>query len=93
LSERIEDPNSAGLPEVKISEKLRLGDLVEAMASLKPRSQRLLIERFGLDGCEPKTLDHVGAILGITGERARQIEKHALEHLRLSAPALQLYLR
>ena len=92
LSEIVEAPDCEA-PEVKTSEKLRLRDLIEAMASLKPRSQRLLIERFGLDGREPKTLDHVGAILGITGERARQIEKHALEHLRATAPELQLYLR
>jgi len=92
LSDLIEDPN-CGTPEVKTSEKLRVRDLAEAMASLKPRSQRLLIERFGLEGGEPKTLDRVGAILGITGERARQLEQHALDHLRKTAPALQFYLR
>ena len=92
VSDLIEDTN-CGTPEVRTSEKLRVRDLAEAMASLKPRSQRLLIERFGLDGGEPKTLDRVGAILNITGERARQIEKHALDHLRQTAPALQLYLR
>lgn len=92
LSDVIEDPNCEA-PEVKTSEKLRLRDLVEAMASLKPRSQRLLIERFGLDGGEPKTLEDVGAMLGVTGERARQIERHALEHLRATAPTLQLYLQ
>ena len=92
LADVIEDPNCEA-PEVMTTEKLRFRDLVEAMASLKPRSQRLLIERFGLEGGEPKTLDHIGAILGITGERARQIEAHALNQLRTTAPALQLYLQ
>jgi RNA polymerase primary sigma factor len=92
LSHVIEDPNCK-TPEVETSENLRYRDLVEAMTSLKPRSQRLLVERFGLDGGEPKTLGEIGAILGITGERARQIESNALEHLRATAPTLQLYLR
>jgi RNA polymerase primary sigma factor len=91
LADVIEDPNCK-TPEVETSERLRLRDLVEAMASLKPRSQRVLIERFGLNDGEPKTLGEVGAILGITGERARQIESKALEHLRVTAPTLQLYL-
>jgi DNA-directed RNA polymerase sigma subunit (sigma70/sigma32) len=53
----------------------------------------VLIERFGLESGEPKTLEHVGAILGVTGERARQLETQALNHLRTTAPTLQLYLR
>jgi RNA polymerase primary sigma factor len=92
LCEVIEDPNCAP-PDIEASEKRRLLDLVEAMVSLRPRSRRVLIERFGLGGGEPKSLAEVGAMLGVTGERARQIEKHALEHLRATAPSLQLYLR
>ena len=89
LRDLIEDTKES----LEQSETHRFRDLAGAMASLKPRSRRLLIERFGLEGGEPKTLERVGAILGITGERARQIEKHALEHLRRTAPELQLYLR
>ncbi len=92
VADLIEDTNGA-TPEAKTSEKLRVRDLAVAMASLKPRSQRLLVERFGLDGSEPKPLERLGAILNITGERARQLEKDALDHLRRTAPALQLYLQ
>jgi DNA-directed RNA polymerase sigma subunit (sigma70/sigma32) len=35
----------------------------------------------------------VGAGLGITRERVRQLESRALRELRTVAPALQLYLR
>ena len=92
VSDLIEDTRSP-TPEVRTSENFRVRDLAEALATLKPRSRQLLIARFGLDGGEPKTLDRVGAILNITGERARQLEKDALDHLRSTAPALQLYLQ
>lgn len=41
---------------------------------LSPREAKVLSLRFGLeDGC-PRTLEEVGRLLGITRERARQIE-------------------
>ena len=61
---------------------------------LKPRMQRVLVARFGLDGSKPKTLEEVGVILGITRERVRQLETRALRELRTVAPGrLELYLR
>jgi RNA polymerase primary sigma factor len=53
----------------------------------------VLALRFGLDGEQPKTLEEVGAELGVTRERVRQLESRALRELRLAAPALELYLR
>ena len=55
--------------------------------------RRVLSQRFGLDGTAPKTLDEVGADLGVTRERVRQLESRALRELRTVAPALELYLR
>src|SRR4029079_5613960 len=92
LSETLADPR-AEIAATNTDEKLRLNDLVAAMASLKPRSRQVLIERFGLDGSDPKSLSEIGVMLGITRERARQIEARALEHLRTTAPTLQIYLR
>ena len=68
-------------------------ELADALAQLKPRMQRVLIARFGLDGTKPKTLEEVGVILGITRERVRQLETRALRELRTVAPGLELYLR
>ena len=80
-------------PETVTSDKLRALELAKAVQSLKPRQQRVLIERFGLDGGKPKTLEEVGQILGITRERVRQLETRALRELRQVAPSLELYLR
>ena len=54
--------------------------------------RHVLARRFGLDGQPPQTLEEVGAELGITRERVRQLESRALRELRAVAPALQLYL-
>ena len=75
------------------SEKLRSSELAGAMLRLNPRQQRVLTERFGLEDGKPKTLEEVGAILGITRERVRQLETRALRELRAVAPSLELYLR
>ena len=92
MSDLIEDVNAIA-PEVETSEKLRSSELAVAMRLLNPRQQRVLTERFGLDGGKPKTLEEVGTILGITRERVRQLETRALRELRSVAPALELYLR
>ena len=55
--------------------------------------RRVLALRFGLDGETPQTLEEVGAGLGITRERVRQLESRALRELRSAAPDLELYLR
>jgi RNA polymerase primary sigma factor len=92
MGDLIEDHN-ASAPETETSDKLRSSELAEAIARLKPRQQQVLVERFGLNGGKPKTLEEVGKILGITRERVRQLETRALRELRQVAPALELYLR
>jgi RNA polymerase primary sigma factor len=92
MSDLIEDTN-APAPEEETSDKLRSVELAQALAQLKPRLQRVLVLRFGLDGEHPRTLEEVGNVLGITRERVRQLETRALRELRHVAPGLELYLR
>jgi RNA polymerase primary sigma factor/RNA polymerase sigma factor len=53
---------------------------------LDERERQIIIQRFGL-GCgqEPLTLKQVGANLGVTKERVRQLEMRALTKLRQAA--------
>ncbi|HEY7693943.1 MAG TPA: sigma-70 family RNA polymerase sigma factor [Gaiellaceae bacterium] len=91
-SDLIEDVN-AEQPEETTAEGMRSQELAQAMARLNPRMQLVITRRFGLDGQAPRTLEQVGAELGITRERVRQLEARALRELRSQAPQLYLYLR
>ena len=55
----------------------------EVLATLDGRESRILAMRFGLDDGRPKTLEEVGARLGVTRERIRQIQEQALEKMRV----------
>ncbi len=88
----IEDVHS-DLPDETTAKRLRSRELAEALTQLNPRMRHVVALRFGLNGKAPQTLEEVGAGLGITRERVRQLESRALRELRVVAPDLELYLR
>ena len=88
----IEDLNSEQ-PDTVLAELLRGVELQTALAGLNDRMRHVLELRFGLEGQPPKTLEEVGAELGVTRERVRQLESRALRELQAAAPDLRLYLR
>lgn len=63
-------------------------DVRAAVAEL-PKRERMLIETRWL-GADPLTLDQIGKALGISRERARQLEQRAFARLR-DDPVLQTY--
>jgi RNA polymerase primary sigma factor len=58
------------------------GTLREAVRSLPEREARVLNMRHGLDGSKTRTLREVSEALGISQERARQVEIKALRTIR-----------
>jgi RNA polymerase primary sigma factor len=69
--------------EVAVTERdRRLG---EAVRRLPAAEQSVIRLRFGLAGEEPRTLRQAGSELGITAERARQLEEQGLRRLAATA--------
>jgi RNA polymerase primary sigma factor/RNA polymerase sigma factor len=69
--------------ELESSQLQREGQVEKILGRLDEREQKIIIRRFGLQrGQEPLTLKQVGAELGVTKERIRQIEARALSKLR-----------
>jgi RNA polymerase primary sigma factor len=79
-------------PDEQVEVELTEQALHAAVAELSEREQRILRLRFGLGGdADPKSLEEIGRILGVTRERVRQLEAEALRRLaeRREIAALQ----
>nr|WP_255603611.1 sigma-70 family RNA polymerase sigma factor [Oscillochloris sp. ZM17-4] len=64
------------------SAQLLRRDLSAALDHLNERERRIIDLRYGLEDGRRRTLEEVGRALGMTRERARQIEAEALRRLR-----------
>lgn len=69
-------------PEQQSTIELNKKAVRKILQGLSTRERRVIKLRFGLDGKGERTLSVVGTKLGITPERARQIERTALNALR-----------
>jgi RNA polymerase primary sigma factor len=69
-------------PDEQVEVELTERALHHAVSELSEREQQILKLRYALDGnAEPKSLEEIGRILGITRERVRQLEAEALRRL------------
>jgi RNA polymerase primary sigma factor len=64
--------------------------LHEVLDHLTYRDRRIVELRFGIGGEQPRTLDQVAKLFGLTRERTRQIEEAALRKLSTLAEAQAL---
>jgi RNA polymerase primary sigma factor len=90
-SESLADPTSVHL-DAALTERQQREEVEALLNSLDERLRLVLKLRFGLAGKPPQSLVEVGKRLGVTSERARQLEVTALDKLRTLAPNLRDYL-
>jgi RNA polymerase primary sigma factor len=81
LGSFIEDDETPPPPEEAERTMLRT-ILEELLNTLRPREERIVRLRFGLQDGQIYTLEEIGDKFGLTRERIRQIEKQALRRLR-----------
>lgn len=75
-------PDTAPAPGDVVADRMLRGYVDTALAALTERESAVIRLRFGLDRGEGRTLEEVGAVLGLSRERARQLEAKALTKLR-----------
>ena len=81
-------------PEMQLMQESLKNEIITLINTLKEREAHVLFEYYGLGEDDPKTLEQIGEILGLSSERIRQIKERALQRLRKSTTSqlLKLYL-
>ena len=72
----------ARLPDEVLADRQLRDELFRHLGDLDDRARLVLTRRFGLDGKPPALLDAIGRELGVSRERARQLQEQALHKLR-----------
>jgi len=87
------EPPSRGLAEdldESVEQALIHEALFTLLSQLPHRLHQVIVARYGLDGHPPRTLRQLGAQLGLSHERIRQLQQDALAWLRHPAHSLLL---
>ena len=64
-----------------MAEVLRDQQLADVIGELPEMERKVIVQRFGLQGEEPRTPQQTGRALGIGTRRAGELEERALERL------------
>ena len=80
LSEIIEDKKASVCADFEYETMKK--DISSLISKLKEREQKVILFRFGLNGCEKQTLEEIGKLYGVTKECIRQTESRALAKLK-----------
>ncbi len=83
LGDLLEDETTMA-PDAEAASETLARMVEKALHALPSRDASILRTYFGFDGDDPRTLEQIGADLGITRERVRQIRDRALRRLRKS---------
>ena len=81
IGEMVMDERAKSPDEAMVDHDV-LKTAIELVSKLDAREATVLKMRFGLDDTPPHTLKEIGAALGLTRERVRQIETEALARLQ-----------
>ncbi|MEU3712754.1 sigma-70 family RNA polymerase sigma factor [Streptomyces catenulae] len=79
------EDTSAASPEQSVLSLLRSEELEDLIDRLDHRTASIIKARYGIEDGRERTLTEVGKQHGLTRERIRQIEKHALVELKRMA--------
>ncbi|MGL5254090.1 MAG: sigma-70 family RNA polymerase sigma factor [Brevinema sp.] len=76
------DIPASNTPESASKKKFLSEEVKKLVNQLPKREQIIIIQRYGLDGEECRSLSQIGDLLHLTKERIRQLEKQAVDSLR-----------
>ena len=82
LGDIVRDENAKCPAEVLLDHDT-IKHVLKRIDQLDTRASTIIKLRFGLEGGEPMTLKEIGAVLGLTRERVRQIESETLANLAM----------
>ncbi|MCI7807453.1 MAG: RNA polymerase sigma factor RpoD/SigA [Spirochaetales bacterium] len=72
-------------PEEEVMQSSLKEDVETLLSTLTEKERDIIILRFGLHDTKPMSLKEIGDLYGLTKERIRQIEKRAIEKMKMPA--------